>query len=188
MVRLSLRYDWACRWPLRALARVVEWTGRIGARTVDVTRIDEQLLVGGGVSRAGYARLRAMGITHVIDVRAERCDDAEALAAVGIELLHLPTPDRSALSIEALFQGVNWALSRLGNGARASVFCHCEHGVGRGPLMAAAILVAQGWEVAAAYRLVRRARWQVRLNDRQIEGLMRFAEAWGRQVELRGAS
>jgi protein tyrosine phosphatase (PTP) superfamily phosphohydrolase (DUF442 family) len=160
---------------LRSLARVLEWTARLQRRSLDVSRVNRQLLVGGQIGASGYARLRAMGITHIIDLRAERSDDAEALAALGIELLHLPAPDRHPPPVSALLQGVEWALPRLANGAQ--VFCHCEHGVGRGPLMAVAILVAQGADPTEAYRSVRRVRWQATLNDRQIQGLMRFVDA-----------
>ena len=166
---------WVRKQLLRSLARVMEWTAPLRAHPLNVTRVNEQLLVGGHVPVAAYARLQAMGITHVIDVREERCDDREALAAHGIELLHLPAPDRHALSVDALWQGVHWALPRLANGGQ--LFCHCEHGVGRGPSMALAILVAQGWDATDAYRLIRKARWRVTLNDRQLEGLMRFVES-----------
>ena len=135
---------WVRKQLLRSRARLMEATARLRARTLNVSRVNEQLLVGGHVPVAAYARLRAMGITHVIDVRAERCDDREALP-------------------------------RLANGGQ--LFCHCEHGVGRGPSMALAILVAQGWDATDAYRLIRKARWRVTLNDRQLEGLMRFVES-----------
>src|SRR5919106_2014302 len=166
---------WVRKQLLRSRARLMEATARLRARTLNVSPVNEQLLVGGHVPVAAYARLRAMGITHVIDVRAERRDDREAFAAVGIELLHLSAPDRHAVPLDALRQGVHWALPRLANGGQ--VFCHCEHGVGRGPSMALAILVAQGWDATDAYRLIRKARWRVTLNDRQLEGLMRFVES-----------
>jgi Dual specificity phosphatase, catalytic domain len=174
---------WLRRQLSRSLARVLEWTTRLPARELNVSRITEQLLVGGHVPVHCYARLKALGISHVIDVRAERCDDAQALAALGIELIHLPARDRHALPVEALLQGVRWAGPRLAEGAQ--VFCHCEHGVGRGPLMAIAILVGQGWDVVHAYRTLRKARWQSRLNDRQIAELMRFVEVWARESPRR---
>ena len=167
---------------LRSIAWVIEWTTRIAAGRLNVSRINGQLLVGGHVPVSSYPRLRAVGITHVIDLRAERCDDAEALAALGVELLHLPAPNHHAVPVEALLEGVAWALPRLADGAQ--VFCHCQHGVGRGPMMAIAILVAQGSDVTEAYQAVREARWQARLNDRQLAGLAEFLEACARFSRL----
>jgi predicted protein tyrosine phosphatase len=177
-------HRWVRQRRLRSIAWVIEWTTRIVTRRLDVSRVNGQLLVGGHVPVSSYPRLKAMGITHVIDVRAERCDDAEALAALGIQLLHVPAPDRHALPVEALLQGVAWAVPRLADGAQ--VFCHCQHGVGRGPLMALAILVAQGNEVTQAYRTLRKVRWQSRLNDRQLAGIMRFVEVWARHSPPHG--
>ena len=168
---------WVRKQVLRSVARVIEWTTKLPGRPLNVSRVTPQLLVGGHVPRACYPQLKALGVTHVIDVRQERSDDAAALRALGIELLHLPAPDRYAPSVQQLQQGVAWALPRLAAGGQ--VYAHCEHGVGRGPLMGLAILVAQGWDATEAYRALRKARWQSTLNDRQLEGLVRFVESRG---------
>jgi protein-tyrosine phosphatase len=168
---------WVRKQVLRSVARVIEWTTKLPGRGMNVSRVNEWLWVGGSVPRAQYRELAAQGITAVIDMRAERCDDAAALAALGIELLHLPVTDRYPPSVEQLMRGVQWALPRLKAGGR--LYTHCEHGVGRGPLMGLAVMVAQGAEATAAYRAVREARWQCTLNDRQLNGLSDFVTAWG---------
>ncbi|HEX8704433.1 MAG TPA: phosphatase [Myxococcaceae bacterium] len=168
---------WVRKQVLRSVARVIEWTTKLPGRGMNVSRVNDWLWVGGSVSRAQYKELAAQGITAVIDMRAERCDDAAALAALGIELLHLPVTDRYPPSVEQLMRGVDWALPRLKAGGR--LYTHCEHGVGRGPLMGLAVMVAQGAEATAAYRAVREARWQCTLNDRQLNGLSDFVTAWG---------
>jgi protein tyrosine phosphatase (PTP) superfamily phosphohydrolase (DUF442 family) len=170
---------WVRKQVLRSVARVVEWTTKLPGQGLNVSRVNDWLLVGGSVGRADYARLAAAGVTAVIDVRAERCDDAAALAALGIELLHLPAPDRYPPSVEQLTRGVEWALPRLAAGG--TLYAHCEHGVGRGPMMGLAVMVARGWDVAEAYRALRKARWQCTLNDRQLGGLSDFVEAWERR-------
>ena len=73
-------------------------------------------------------------------------------------------------------EGVDWALDRLTNGGRA--FLHCEHGVGRGPLMACAVLVGQGHSAPEALRIVRLSRWQALPNDRQLAALLEFERTW----------
>jgi hypothetical protein len=48
------------------------------------------------------------------------------------------------------------------------------HGVGRGPLLGAAVLVACGYPANEAMRLVRTRRWQAQPNARQLEGLRSY--------------
>ncbi|MFL5346101.1 MAG: fused DSP-PTPase phosphatase/NAD kinase-like protein [Hyalangium sp.] len=167
---------WVRKQVLRSVARVVEWTTKLPGRGVNVSKVNEWLWVGGSVPRSQYRVLAAQGITAVIDLRAERCDDRAALEALGLELLHLPVPDHYPPSVEQLMKGVEWAVPRLKAGGR--LFTHCEHGVGRGPLMGLAVMVAQGAQATAAYRALRQARWQATLNDRQLGGLADFAAAW----------
>jgi protein tyrosine phosphatase (PTP) superfamily phosphohydrolase (DUF442 family) len=167
---------WVRKQVLRSVARVIEWTTKLPGRGMNVSQVNDWLWVGGSVPRAQYRELAARGITAVIDMRAERSDDAAALGALGIELLHLPVTDRYPPSVEQLMRGVEWALPRLKAGGR--LYAHCEHGVGRGPLMGLAVMVAQGAEATEAYRAVRQARWQCTLNDRQLNGLSDFVTAW----------
>ncbi|XXF78612.1 phosphatase [Myxococcaceae bacterium GXIMD 01537] len=175
---------WVRKQVLRSVARVVEWTTKLPGRGMNVSRVADWLLVGGSVPRADYGRLAAEGVTAVIDLRAERRDDAEALAALGIELLHLPVTDRYPPSVAQLSAGVEWALPRLAAGG--TLYTHCEHGVGRGPLMGLAVMVARGWDVTEAYRALRRARWQATLNDRQLAGLSDFVDAWRQRAPADG--
>lgn len=167
---------WVRKQVLRSVARVVEWTTKLPGRGMNVSQVNDWLWVGGSVARSQYAALKAQGITAVIDLRAERVDDAAALAALGIELLHLPVTDRYPPSVDQLMKGVEWALPRLKAGGK--LYTHCEHGVGRGPLMGLAVLVSQGADVKEAYRALRERRWQATLNDRQLGGLADFTVAW----------
>ncbi|SEU35847.1 Dual specificity phosphatase, catalytic domain [Stigmatella erecta] len=167
---------WVRKQVLRSVARVVEWTTKLPGQGLNISQVEDWLWVGGSVSRAQYGALAARGITAVIDLRAERSDDEAALAALGIELLRLPVVDRYPPSVAQLRQGVEWALPRVAAGGR--LYAHCEHGVGRGPLMGLAVMVARGWEAHEAYRQLRKARWQSTLNDRQLEGLADFTSAW----------
>ncbi|WP_426756535.1 protein-tyrosine phosphatase family protein [Myxococcus sp. Y35] len=176
---------WVRKQVLRSVARCVEWTTKLPGRGLNVSQVNDWLYVGGSVPRSRYTELKARGITAVIDVRGERCDDAEALAALGIELLNLPVTDRYPPSVEQLMRGVAWALPRLEQGGR--LYTHCEHGVGRGPLVGLAVMVARGWEAPAAYRELRRARWQSTLNDRQLNGLADFVAAWQARTAERAA-
>lgn len=168
---------------LRGVARILEYSTKLHRQSLNLSRITDQLVVGGSVPPRAYHRLKAMGVTAVIDLREEAKDDEEALARQGIELLHLPATDRFAASQDQLRQGVEWAMERIEQGGQ--VYAHCKHGVGRGPLMGLAILVAQGETASSALRLLRSKRWQAAPNDRQLAALLDFEKSWtGRRTPL----
>jgi protein tyrosine phosphatase (PTP) superfamily phosphohydrolase (DUF442 family) len=168
---------------LRGIARILEYSTRLHRKTLNLSRISDQLVVGGSVPTWAYPRLKAMGVTAVIDLREEAKDDEAALAKLGIELLYLPATDRYAASQDQLRQGVEWAVERIERGGQ--VYAHCKHGVGRGPLMGLAILVARGETSSSARRLLRSMRWQAAPNDRQLAALLAFETAWrGRRAHL----
>jgi hypothetical protein len=161
---------------LRVLARLMEWATDLQPKQLNYSLVTDQLAVGGAFRRAQIRHLRARGVTAVVDCRLEASDDSMALAQAGIEFLHLPTLDRHGFTYAQMERGVNWVLERVTNGGRA--FLHCEHGVGRGPLMTCAVLVAQGHAAPEALRMVRAARWQALPNDRQLAALLDFERAW----------
>ncbi|MCC6174809.1 MAG: dual specificity protein phosphatase family protein [Chloroflexi bacterium] len=161
---------------LRLVARILEYSTRVHGRSLNLTRITDRLVIGGSIPPGSYSRLKQMGITAVIDLREEAKDDEAALDRLGIELLHLPATDRFAASQDQLRQGVTWALERIERGGQ--VYAHCKHGVGRGPLMGLAILVAGGMSASTALRLMRSQRWQAAPNDRQLAALVEFEHQW----------
>ena len=173
------------RWPLgrlwlRILARLMEWLTDIQPKQLNYSEITAQVAVGGAFRKRQIKRLKQRGVTAVVDCRLEAEDDPEALRQAGIEFLHVPTLDRHGFTYEQLQQGVDWVLDHIASGGRA--FIHCEHGVGRGPLMACAVLVAQGHSAPEALRMVRLARWQALPNDRQLAALLNFEEKWKAQI------
>jgi protein tyrosine phosphatase (PTP) superfamily phosphohydrolase (DUF442 family) len=161
---------------LRGFARILEYSTRLHRQSLNLSRITDQLVIGGAISPRSYGRLKAMGITAVIDLREEAKDDEEALRRLGIELLYLPATDRFAASQDQLRTGVEWAVKRIDAGGQ--VYAHCKHGVGRGPLMGLAILVARGETTSSALRLLRSKRWQAAPNDRQLAALLEFEQLW----------
>ena len=161
---------------LRGVARILECGTLFVPSRLNLTWITDALAVGGAPRTSDYGRLAAMGVTAVVDAREEAVGDREALTKLGIRLLHLPTQDRYALSQHQLRQGTRWILDRLAEGGK--VLVHCQHGVGRGPLLATAVLVGQGMTAPEAVRAIRSRRWQAAPNDRQIEALLMFEERW----------
>ena len=169
---------------LRAVARVLEYASDLVPTHLNLSWITDQLAVGGAPKKRDYRRLAAAGITGVIDCREETSDDEAALERVGIKLLRLPIKDRYAHSDDQLRHGVRWAVRQIEAGGR--VLVHCQHGVGRAPLVGASILISQGLSAPEAIKTIRMRRWQAAPNDRQIEAILGFEERWklgGRDAE-----
>ena len=165
---------------LRILARLMEWLTDLQPKQLNYTAVTPQLAVGGAFRKRQIKRLSHRGVTAVVDCRIEAADDANALADARIEFLHVPTSDRHGFAFEQMRDGVEWIMRRLD--AKGRVFIHCEHGVGRGPLLACAVLVAQGHSAADALKIVRSARWQALPNDRQLAALLMFENGWQKAV------
>jgi protein-tyrosine phosphatase len=139
---------------------------------LNLSWITGQLAVGGRIHPQDIKALARLGVTHVVDTRAEYVDDAAALARAGIELLHLPTPDTQPLTLAQMLEGARWVHERLQRGGR--VLIHCEHGVGRSALLACAVLVYGGMHARDALALVQQQRWQAAPNQKQVERLREF--------------
>jgi len=161
---------------LRILARLMEWATDLQPKQLNYSDVTPQLAVGGAFRRGQIKNLKERGVTAVVDCRLEATDDVNALKQADIEFLHVPTLDRHGFTYAQMASSVSWVLDHLTAGDRA--FVHCEHGVGRGPLMACAVLVGQGYSAPQALRMVRAGRWQALPNDRQLAALLEFERAW----------
>ncbi len=142
---------------------------------MDLSWIQDDLAVGGRVALEHHALLARLGIRGVVDCRSEDRDDAAALARHGIELLHLPTLDEAALTDAALREGTHWV--RVQRAAGRKVLIHCTHGMGRSPLLAACVLVADGSSPQQALQLLKTRRARVCPAPEQLQALLRFAAA-----------
>ncbi|MBV9228154.1 MAG: dual specificity protein phosphatase family protein [Chloroflexi bacterium] len=143
--------------------------------TLNLSWVNSHLAVGGRIRPEDIKALSLLGVTHVVDTRAEYSDDEQALAKENIELLYLPTRDTFPMTVEQLMQGATWIDARLKQGGR--VLIHCEHGVGRSVLLTCAVLVYGGMHARDALQLVKLKRWQAAPNHRQITRLREFEAA-----------
>lgn len=128
----------------------------------------DDLAIGAAFPRAQMGALAERhGLGAVIDLRLEDRDEAEELARRDIGFLHLPTGDLCAVSQEMLDQGVAFARSAQGRGRKLLV--HCQHGIGRAPLLALCILVDRGHAPLEALSAAKDARESVSPSPRQYE-------------------
>jgi hypothetical protein len=103
---------------VKSLARIRD----LRPHELNLTWVTETLAVGGAFRPADVGRLKAQGVTAVVDLRGEAADDAALLARHGIDFLHLPTPDTYPPTQEHFDQGVAWVLDRQAVGHK--VFVH----------------------------------------------------------------
>src|SRR4051812_2686943 len=100
---LTVRYYY-----VRALAQLRE----LRPGELNLSWVTDSLAVGGSFDPRDVPRLRAAGVTAVLDLRGEAVDDAEVLERNGINFLHLPTPDTYPPSQEHFERGVGWVLEQ----------------------------------------------------------------------------
>ena len=150
------------------------------AETLNLSWITPELAVGGSFPAEGAEELaRVLGVTAVVDLRAEACDDEAVLRRHGLTLLHLPTEDHCAVSEAMLAEGVAFVSDRLDAGER--VLIHCEHGIGRSALLALCVLVARGRSPMEALELAKDRRDLVSPSPAQYEAWARWLRARGRE-------
>jgi predicted protein tyrosine phosphatase len=142
-----------------------------GAPIRSASQITPQLHIGGQYRRRGWPRLKARGITAVVNMRAEFDDEAVGIAPE--RYLYLPTVDDHAPSLADLERGADFIASEISSGG--AVYVHCGSGVGRAPTTAAAYLVRSGHSPQQAWDRIRQVRPFVRPTAVQIEQLERFA-------------
>jgi protein-tyrosine phosphatase len=108
--------------------------------------VDARVLRGDAPTHTGYRNLAALGVTTIVDLRAEHDLDVPTalLASLGIDWVHHPVRDGqtpTADQVEAFIDTVA--------GSPGRVYLHCGAGVGRTGAMAAAYLVGTGQSSAA---------------------------------------
>ena len=115
------------------------------------------LAVGGTVHQEDIADLRALGVTHIINVNWPDRPEPQAVVDA-FSHLDLTILDDAEPKPESWFRsGINFAATL---GPTDKLLVHCGHGINRSPAMAYAILRAQGHDETTAEQMVRFARPQ----------------------------
>jgi protein-tyrosine phosphatase len=131
---------------------------------VDVSWPTKRVATGAALHGPADAQeLVALGVTHVVDLRAE-LDDAPYFARTpSIVYVWNPAADDGLPKPDAWWKvSIEFSLAALAR-QHTKVYLHCAQGVNRGPSTAYAVLRAEGFGPLIAERLIRQVRPQVHL-------------------------
>jgi hypothetical protein len=146
---------------------------------LDASWLLPSLAVGGRLSPDLASSLAGeLGVRRVVDLRLEDRDDEALLVGHGMQLLHLPTADLCAITLERIRTGVRWVNAQIDAGER--VLVHCEHGIGRSVLLACCVLVSRGDGPLRALSRAKQARPRASPSPEQLEALLAWSRAEGR--------
>ena len=121
---------------------------------LDMTWLTDRIAVGGGIwTEDKMIEVVRAGVTHIIDMQIE-FDDTPLAEPYGVEVLWNPVDDDFRPKPPDVFhRGVEFAQAAL-EADEAKVFIHCAAGVHRAPMMALAVLRAEGWSLDDASELI----------------------------------
>ena len=125
---------------------------------MDITWVTERVGVGGGIwtDEKMLECIRA-GVTHVVNMQLE-WDDRGLCEPYGVKVEWCATDDDFCRKPPELFErGVGFAMKALED-PEAKVFIHCAAGVHRAPMMTLAVLMACGFELEEAMRVIQTRR------------------------------
>lgn len=134
-------------------------------------RVTDFLYVGGSL-RSGAAdpgtvlhELKGHGLTHILDCRSETSDaDLVGRLAPDVRYHQAGTEDEAAGTAEGWFDsGVSFAREAL-KVPGTVVLAHCALGQARGPSMAYAVLLDQGYDPGEALLMITQARPQAKAS------------------------
>lgn len=138
-----------------------------GLPTLKRSQITASLFLGSQYNLIGLRKLKALGVTAIINMRMHSVYSEARYE--GFRYLHLPTPDNTAPSMDALIKGADFTDAEIKNGGK--VYIHCRQGLGRGPTMTIAYLMKTGLTFDDAFALVKKVRPFIHPDPCQVERL-----------------
>lgn len=134
-------------------------------QTADAVFLTDRLLTGGDLdtrdrqlAASQLHELAEAGVSHIVDARIEWSDEQWVTSLLpDLSYLHHGMDDAGQRVPAAWFEaGVSWVRSAIRAGG--TVLVHCHMGINRGPSLAFAVLLDQGWRPIQALDLIRAAR------------------------------
>jgi len=149
-------------------------------RLMDMSWITDRIAVGGGIwVDEKMAEVKALGITHVIDMQIE-FDDTPLGERHGVAVLWNPVDDDFQEKPVSVFErGVKFAQDALSTDG-AKVFIHCAAGVHRAPMMALALLRAMGHSLDEASEMIESKRYVADLADVYVRSVEKYMKKRGK--------
>jgi hypothetical protein len=145
--------------------------------------ITPNVYLGGQYGLRRIGRMKKLGVTGVVNMRMHSIHKDGDVH--GLHILNLPTPDRTAPSLDQLQEGVAFIQKEIDAGGK--VYIHCHWGEGRGPTMAIAYLIATGMTYKDAYSLVKQVRTFISPTVEQIHRLKEFGGLLNSKSEYRNS-
>ncbi|MEZ2336326.1 dual specificity protein phosphatase family protein [Mucilaginibacter sp. RCC_168] len=130
-------------------------------------QITADLFLGSQYNRVGLRKMKALGITGIINMRVHSVYTKAQYE--GFHYLHLPTPDNSPPAMDMLIKGADFADAEIKGGGK--VYIHCRQGLGRGPTMTIAYLLKTGLNVEDAIALIKKTRPFINPRPGQVQRL-----------------
>lgn len=135
------------------------------ARRPNLDRVAPWLFTGGDLhpeetqAHQDLAGIRSAGVTHILDLRVEWSDEAfVAEHAPELVYVHLGVDDAGQRLPDEWFEtGIDLA-HQVRTTPGAALLAHCHMGINRGPSMAFALLLDDGWDPVEALTTIRTAR------------------------------
>lgn len=112
------------------------------------------LRVGPALDGPGYLRLRQQGVTHIVDLRGECCDDPDEMDGLGLRWRRLPIEEGEAPSARQLNDLMHWLEAEAEEVPAAALYLHGAAGRGRTTTVAAALLMHQDRSLSDALSMV----------------------------------
>ena len=128
------------------------------------SKITANLFLGSQYSPIGLNKLKALGVTAIVNMREHSV--YEEAKYEGVKYLHLPTVDNTPPPMDTLIRGADFIDEEISAGGK--VYVHCRQGLGRGPTMAIAYLLKTGLTYDDAFKLVQSVRTFINPRPGQI--------------------
>lgn len=150
-----------------------------GIPTLKRSQITANLFLGSQYSLIGLQKLKALGITAIVNMRTHPVFKESQYE--GFHYLHLPTVDNTPPPLDTLIKGATFVDNEIKNGGK--VYIHCRQGLGRGPTMTIAYLISTGLTFEDAFALVKKVRTFINPRPGQIERLTELEQYYQKNKE-----
>lgn len=142
---------------------------------LNFSQVNERLCRGAQPGRIGFQLLKGMGVSTVINLRAEAPGEEAQVRALGMNYFYFPMDPIGAPTHEQTLA----FLSAVSDPRHGRVFFHCYHGADRtGVLGACYRLAHDGWSLTAAAAEMDKHKFHRAFQAAKLEYLLAFDAYW----------